>query len=189
MVTNKAAPKGGAGGAVFDPGEDPVARYLELVHSPATPEQLKTARATASTSYRQLLGQRCRAARGRMEVGDAAAMVGVHRNTLWNIERGDTLPNAFDLELMARVYKTSASTLLDGKAAVPPGSLEYRPQLMRDVLSVVLAELSAQQLQLPPEKVAQLVDLIYEYEVGQSTNTAEAGVKRTTTRFLRLVAA
>jgi transcriptional regulator with XRE-family HTH domain len=124
-----------------------------------------------------------------MEVGDAAAQVGVHRNTLWNIERGDTLPNAFDLELMARVYKTSSSTLLNGKAAAPPGSLEYKPQLMRDVLSAVLAELTAQQLQLPPEKVAQLVDLIYEYEVSQFTNSAEAGVKRTTTRFLRLVAA
>lgn len=188
MVTNKTAPKGGAGEVVFEPGEDPVARYLELVYSPATFEQLKIARSIASESFRRKLGERCRAARGRIEVGTAAAAIGVHRNTLWNIERGDTLPNAFDLEVMARYYKTSSTTLLTGKATAAPDSLEYRPQLMREVLSAVLAELAAQQLQLQPEKVAQLVDLIYEYEVTQPTNSAEAGVKRTTTRFLRLVA-
>jgi DNA-binding XRE family transcriptional regulator len=47
-------------------------------------------------------GQRAKLARDGMEVSEAAAAIGVHRNTIWNIERGETLPDAFELLLMAQ---------------------------------------------------------------------------------------
>lgn len=65
-------------------------------------------------------GQRCRKAREAisMEIGDAAAQMGVHRNTVWNIERGDSLPDAFDLEVMAKLYNTTVQSLLNGGSTV-----------------------------------------------------------------------
>jgi len=69
------------------------------------------------------LGERCRAARGALEVSHVATVLGVHRNTIWNIERGDSLPDAFELERLATLYKTSAEHLLTG-AQVPKGAAE-----------------------------------------------------------------
>ena len=47
-------------------------------------------------------------------IDDAANLIGVHRNTIWNIERGESLPDAFELEVIARAYKTTPGKLLEG---------------------------------------------------------------------------
>lgn len=69
--------------------------------------------------FMQRFGARCRAARGKMEVVEAAAAMGVHRNTISNIERGTSLPDVFDMERLARVYGTTAAVLLDDRPQVP----------------------------------------------------------------------
>lgn len=124
-----------------------------------------------------------------MEISDAAKLMGVHRNTIWNIERGDSLPDAFELDVLAGVYKTTANFLLTGKAEAGHVSLENQSQLVRDIVSSVLGALEDQHLKLPTQKVAQLVELIFEHEISQAGVSTENGVQRTTKRFLRLVAA
>lgn len=105
--------------------EQAFAEYLEELPSAKN----KATRDMAREHFRRMLGQRCRAARGAMEVNDAAARIGVHRNTIWNIERGDSLPDAFELELLARVYGTTPAVLLgdadtaDGVSAAPARSV------------------------------------------------------------------
>ncbi len=49
-----------------------------------------------------------------MEISQVADRLGVHRNTIWNIERGDSLPDAFELDLLAAAYGTTAERLLHG---------------------------------------------------------------------------
>lgn len=57
-----------------------------------------------------------------MEISDAAAGMGVHRNTVWNIERGDSLPDAYDLDVMASIYATTIDDLLYGGAPTSQAS-------------------------------------------------------------------
>lgn len=66
--------------------------------------------------FRIQVGQRCKAARGAMEISVVAERLGVHRNTIWNIERGDSLPDAFELDLLARLYGTTPNFLLTGES-------------------------------------------------------------------------
>lgn len=189
MVTKETARRGGGDGIAVST-QDPIAGYQELVAAGDTnAADLKAARASAREVFRKEFGARCKQARGGLETGDAAKLLGVHRNTIWNIERGDSLPDAFDLELMARAYKTTVGFLATGKVDDAKPSAEHNSQLLREVVASVIGALDDQQLKLPVEKVAQLVDLIYEHEVSQAATSAHTGVKRTTTRFLRLVAA
>jgi phage repressor protein C with HTH and peptisase S24 domain len=74
------------------------------------------ARTKARVAFMRDFGLRCKAARGSKEISDLALRVGVHRNTLWNIERGDSLPDAFMLELLAKEYETTTSELLGGES-------------------------------------------------------------------------
>lgn len=76
---------------------------------------VRAAKREAKDLFGRVIGQRCREARGEMEIGVAAERLGVHRNTLSNIERGGSLPDAFDLDLMARVYGIAAEYLLTGQ--------------------------------------------------------------------------
>lgn len=97
--------------------DEPVAWYR--YHAAAVVEdkaQVKTVRTEARNVFMQQFGQRCRAARGAREINDVAAAVGVHRNTIWNVERGDSLPDAFELEVLAREYNTTPTQLLGGEA-------------------------------------------------------------------------
>lgn len=48
-----------------------------------------------------------------MEIVEAAAALGVHRNTISNIEKGASLPDVYDLERLAKVYGTTSAVLLD----------------------------------------------------------------------------
>lgn len=193
MVTKESAPVGVGEGLAFT-GEDPVGWYLDKVRAiqlrdTYTPRDVKDVRPLASDLFRKQLGQRCKQARGDMEVAEAAKILGVHRNTLWSLERGDTLPDAFDLEIMARAYKTTADHLLTGHAPVTPSPHKHESRLLSEVVAAVLKALEDQGLKLPNQKVAQLVDLIYEHEVAQLGASNEPGVQRTTEKFLRLVAA
>lgn len=72
----------------------------------------KTVRDVARNEFRALFAQRCKAARGSMEVAEVASRMGVHRNTIWNIERGETMPDAFELQLMAHLYGTTTDALI-----------------------------------------------------------------------------
>jgi phage repressor protein C with HTH and peptisase S24 domain len=109
--------------------EEPVAWYLHQAAVAADKAGLKTVRAEARAVFMRQFGQRCKAARGAREINDVAATVGVHRNTIWNMERGDSLPDAFELEVLAKEYNTTPARLLGGdagktsrqSAAVPHG--------------------------------------------------------------------
>jgi phage repressor protein C with HTH and peptisase S24 domain len=95
--------------------DEPVAWYRYHAAAAADKAEVKTVRTEARTVFMQQFGQRCRAARGAREINDVAAAVGVHRNTIWNVERGDSLPDAFELEVLAREYDTTPTQLLGGE--------------------------------------------------------------------------
>lgn len=105
--------------------EEPIAWYLHQAAAAADKADLKTARNEARTAFMRQFGQRCKMVRGAREINDVAATVGVHRNTIWNVERGDSLPDAFELEVLAKEYNTTPAYLLQGKAqptaSVPKG--------------------------------------------------------------------
>jgi transcriptional regulator with XRE-family HTH domain len=46
---------------------------------------------------------------------------GVHRNTIWNMERGDSLPDAFELQLLAKEYNTTPGPLARRRGNRAPG--------------------------------------------------------------------
>jgi transcriptional regulator with XRE-family HTH domain len=100
--------------------DEPVAWYRFHAAAAADKAEVKTVRTEARNVFMQQFGQRCRAARGAREIHDVAATVGVHRNTIWNVERGDSLPDAFELEVLAREYNTTPVELLGGE---PPGAV------------------------------------------------------------------
>lgn len=95
--------------------EEPIAWYLHQAAAAADKAGLKTARTAARAAFMRQFGQRCRVVRGAREINDVAATVGVHRNTIWNIERGDSLPDAFELEVLAKEYNTTPAYLLGGE--------------------------------------------------------------------------
>lgn len=101
--------------------EEPNARYVQGASQAADKSLAKAARSAARNQFMKMFGQRCRQARERMgmEIGDAATRMGLHRNTVGNIERGDSLPDVFDLELMARLYLTTSIELLSGDDPAP----------------------------------------------------------------------
>lgn len=115
MNTKKAA-KPRAGDALAFPTGEPVARYVKEASHAADKTLAKAVHSAARAEFMRLFGQRCRQAREEMglEIGDVAVKMGVHRNTVGNIERGDSLPDAFDLEVMARIYQTTTGQLLAG---------------------------------------------------------------------------
>jgi phage repressor protein C with HTH and peptisase S24 domain len=90
----------------------------------------KLQRRAARQRYMREFGERAKLARDGLEVAEAAAAIGVHRNTIWNIERGETLPDAFDLLLMAQTYNVPVAQLLgagplhEGPTAGAPASVE-----------------------------------------------------------------
>lgn len=96
--------------------EEPVAWYLHHAAAAADKAGLKAVRTEARDVFMRQFGLRCKAARGAREINDVAATVGVHRNTIWNMERGDSLPDAFELEVLAKEYNTTPAGLLGGEA-------------------------------------------------------------------------
>lgn len=118
---NAATPIAGEAAALS--AKEPAARDAQEAMNAADKSLVKAARNAAKAEFMKAFGQRCRQARERirMEIGDAAAGIGVHRNTVWNIERGDSLPDAFDLDVMARIYMTTIEELLFGSGSAPRG--------------------------------------------------------------------
>jgi phage repressor protein C with HTH and peptisase S24 domain len=119
MNTKETAParSGDAKSYFFEPAspvsvEEPIAWYLHQAAAAADKAGLKMVRTEARTTFMRQFGQRCKMARGAREINDVAATVGVHRNTIWNIERGDSLPDAFELEVLAKEYNTTPTYLL-----------------------------------------------------------------------------
>jgi len=74
----------------------------------------KDERLAARKAFMRVFGQSCRQAResARLDINEVASKMGVHRNTVWNIERGDSLPDAFDLEILAHIYGKSVADLM-----------------------------------------------------------------------------
>lgn len=144
MNTKNAATPTDGDALAFSLAEQPVDRYMKAATVAADKSLVKEVRSAARADFMRLFGQRCRQARELlpMEIGDAAAQIGVHRNTVWNIERGDSLPDVFDLQVMARIYKTTPAWLLAGNGlgiksatsveksvrAVHAGSFVYVPE-------------------------------------------------------------
>lgn len=89
-------------------------------HGPGSAAEAKAIR----IGYMKAFGQRAKLARGGLEVGDVAAAIGVHRNTIWNIERGEALPDVFQLHLMAKFYGVTPESLVGdaGSSAGPMAS-------------------------------------------------------------------
>lgn len=79
---------------------------------PDPKDAAKAAKQAAREAFMREFGRRCKQARGDMSIEAAIAVVGVHRNTIWNIERGDSLPDAFELELLAKAYNTTPEALM-----------------------------------------------------------------------------
>lgn len=113
--------------------EEPIAWYLHQAAAAADKAGLKTVRTEARTVFMRQFGQRCKAARGAREINDVAATVGVHRNTIWNIERGDSLPDAFELEVLAKEYNTTPAHLLGGE---PQGEAQLTARVPNRVRAV-----------------------------------------------------
>jgi phage repressor protein C with HTH and peptisase S24 domain len=113
--------------------EEPVAWYLHHAAAAVDRAGLKAVRTEARDVFMLQFGQRCKAARGAREINDVAATVGVHRNTIWNMERGDSLPDAFELELLAKEYNTTPARLLGGEATEASGRGAAVPHGVRAV--------------------------------------------------------
>jgi len=121
MNTKETAPMASGDAKPFSV-EEPVNWYLH--HAAATSDRAvaKELRNSARDEYMRQFGQRCKLARGSMQVDDVASMIGVHRNTIWNIERGQSLPDAFELEVIAKAYKTTLVKLLEGVSDKAPSA-------------------------------------------------------------------
>jgi phage repressor protein C with HTH and peptisase S24 domain/ribosome-binding protein aMBF1 (putative translation factor) len=130
-MNTKNAASAEAEGAALSVNEAPVESYLRRAGLTTDPEMVKFVRSSARRAYMVQFGQRCRAAREaiNMDVSEAAAKMGVHRNTIWNIERGDSLPDAFDLEVMASIYGTTTPLLLAGAVSALPGASKVAKSL------------------------------------------------------------
>jgi transcriptional regulator with XRE-family HTH domain len=113
--------------------EEPIAWFLHQSATVADKAGLKVVRTEARMAFMRQFGQRCRAARGAREINEVAAAVGVHRNTIWNMERGDSLPDAFELQLLAREYNTTPASLLGDGQMGPAGSAAPAPKSVRAV--------------------------------------------------------
>lgn len=110
---------------------EPVAWYL---HHAVAAEDRADVRSKARDNFMRLFAQRCKAARGGREILEVSMRVGVHRNTIWSIERGDTLPDAFLLEVLAREYGTTTAHLLEGEPhekALPMESVQKSVQAVQ----------------------------------------------------------
>lgn len=116
--------------------EEPIAWYLQHAASATDKTGVKRVRNEARAAYMRRFGERCKLARGAREIADVAATVGVHRNTIWNIERGDSLPDAFELEILAREYQTTPALLLEGQPDTPLQGLESTPKSLQVVVSM-----------------------------------------------------
>ncbi len=113
--------------------QEPIAWYLHHAAAAADRAGVKSVRSEARAAYMRRFGERCKLARGSKEIADVAATVGVHRNTIWNIERGDSLPDAFELEVLAREYNTTPSHLLEGE---PPTHARFIGKVASGVRAV-----------------------------------------------------
>ena len=113
--------------------EEPVAWYLHEAAAAVDKASARSVRTEARSVFMRQFGQRCRMARGAREINEVAATVGVHRNTIWNIERGDSLPDAFELEVLAREYRLTPGQLLGREA---PDETRAAAAVARDVRAV-----------------------------------------------------
>lgn len=102
--------------------DEPITWYLHHAAVASDKAVAKQLRNSARDEYMRQFGQRCKLARGSMQVDDVASMIGVHRNTIWNIERGQSLPDAFELEVIAKAYKTTLAKLLEGVSDKAPSA-------------------------------------------------------------------
>ena len=91
---------------------------------PSEREELKNFRGEAKAAYMRLFGERCKAARGSRDITEVADTIGVHRNTIYNFERGTAAPDAFELEVLAKLYETTTDELLHGRSARPEAGPE-----------------------------------------------------------------
>lgn len=121
MNTNTDAPSAPGHGTAYAAGaatvvlaEEPVAWYLHHAAA-AEKDDRKSVRAEAKGAYMRRFGERCKAARGLRDINDVADKLGLHRNTIYNIERGSALPDPFELEIIAKLYGTTAARLLEGE--------------------------------------------------------------------------
>jgi transcriptional regulator with XRE-family HTH domain len=131
MNTDKAAPEGEGPGT-----EEPAAKYLDVLqHGPGGAAEAKEAQKALRHAYMKAFGQRAKLARGSREVSEVAAAIGVHRNTIWNIERGETLPDVFELQLMAKVYGVAPESLA---GECPSGNAGPMPSAPRSVEALEL---------------------------------------------------
>ncbi|HET7159042.1 MAG TPA: LexA family transcriptional regulator [Burkholderiales bacterium] len=80
-------------------------------------------RSAERKEFMSRFGDRCRAARGKKSIVEAAAAMGVHRNTISNFETGLSLPDAYDLERLAKLYGTTSGALLGEEAHATAGSI------------------------------------------------------------------
>lgn len=121
MNTKETAPMSNGDAKPFTV-EEPITWYLHHAAAAADKAAVKEVRTSARDEYMRQFGQRFKLARGAMAIDDVANLIGVHRNTIWNIERGESLPDAFELEVIAKAYKTTPGKLLEGERSKAPSA-------------------------------------------------------------------
>jgi phage repressor protein C with HTH and peptisase S24 domain len=89
----------------------PFAEFLEELSSAPLVERKRNKKALESRFY-DALGKRLRIARGARPMGDVAEHLAVHRNTIWNFERGEACPEVLQLIQLASYYDTTVAELL-----------------------------------------------------------------------------
>ncbi|WP_431095346.1 XRE family transcriptional regulator [Polaromonas aquatica] len=132
--------------------EEPVAWYLHEAATAADKAGVKSVRTEARTVFMRQFGQRCRMARGAREINEVAATVGVHRNTIWNIERGDSLPDAFELEVLAREYHLTPEQLLGREPQNPTRPVATVARDVRAVEAGTFVYAPLFDLRAPPDR-------------------------------------
>ncbi len=111
-----------AGGAEPDPRH-----FLKTVASPGVHDDQPVYFVTldlereqqARQEFAEALGSRLRAMRGGRGRGEVAAYLGRHANTIAKFERGDAVPDAWELVRLSRLYETPLERLLDVGAELP----------------------------------------------------------------------
>lgn len=111
-------------------GEPHAKHYLKAVAAPSAHEDRPVYFVTldvereesARTEFAAALGTRLRALRGERSRQEVASYLGRHQNTIAKFERGDALPDAWEIERLCRLFEISSEALFDVRGQLPETS-------------------------------------------------------------------
>jgi phage repressor protein C with HTH and peptisase S24 domain len=135
MTTNPGEPDEAAEKQYLS-GNEAVGWWLDCAHT--TVHDKKERKRWASESFAREFGPRVKAARGnKVSVEELATCLGWHRNSVWNMEKGDSLPDIFELLIISRCVGVPMRDLLTGENSQQPGGLARTATLVERHLQAV----------------------------------------------------